>query len=174
MNLASGPLGGHLPHVLVFGAWIPVFVVLWLREQRGKVQLLRRDPWVLGAAAGLAVAAATHFAVMPEHFREAAVYGWFFLLAGTTQLGVALLLVLRPSAWILRAARIGSVLVVVLWLETRTLGVPLGPGRGETEPVGVLDVLATGAELVTAGCAWAALPMRLAGRRAGGRRGVAR
>ena len=87
---------------------------------------------------------------------------------------MALLLVLRPSAWILRAALIGSVLVVVLWLETRMLGVPLGPGRGETEPVGVLDVLATGAELVTAGCAWAALPMRLAGRRAGGRSGVAR
>ncbi len=172
-NLATGPLGGHLTHILFFAAWIPVFAVLWLREQRGQRGVLRRDPWVIGAAAGLVAAAATHFAVMPEHFREAALYGWFFLLAGTAQVVVATLVVVRPRAWILRGALAGSVLIVALWLETRVVGVPLGPGRGETEPVGALDLLATGAEVATAACAWAAL-QSLLGRRTAGRRRVAR
>jgi hypothetical protein len=171
-DLATGPLGGHLPHILLFAAWVPVFAVLWLREQRGRRPLLRRDPWVIGAAAGLVVAAATHFAVMPEHFRESPLYGWFFLLAGTAQVAAAVLVVVRPRAWILRGALIGSVLVAALWLETRVVGVPLGPGQGDTEPVGALDMLATGAELVTAVCAWAAVQQTLLGRRAAGRRRV--
>ena len=103
----------------------------------------------------------THFAVMPEHFRESPLYGWYFLLAGTTQVVVAIVLGVRPSAWTLRGALVGSALIAPLWLETRVIGVPLGPGRGETEPVGALDMLATGAELATCGCAWAALRMRM-------------
>jgi hypothetical protein len=163
MIVASGPLGGHLVHVLLFAAWIPIFAVVWLREQRGNRLILQRDPYVIGAAVGLVAAAATHFAVMPEHFRESPLYGWFFLLAGTTQVVVAVMLVVRPSAWILRGALIGSAVIAVLWLETRLIGVPLGPGSGETEPVGALDMLATGAELATCGCAWAALRMRVRG-----------
>ena len=163
MSVASGPLGGHLGHVLLFAAWIPIFAVVWLREQRGNRLILQRDPYTVGAAVGLVAAAATHFAVMPEHFRESPLYGWFFLLAGTTQLVVAIVLVVRPSAWILRGALIGSALIALLWLETRVIGVPLGPGSGETEPVGALDMLATGAELVTCGCAWGALRTRVRG-----------
>ena len=42
--VASGPLGGHLVHVLLFAAWIPIFAVVWLREQRGNGLILHRDP----------------------------------------------------------------------------------------------------------------------------------
>ncbi len=167
--VASGPLGGHLVHVLLFAAWIPIFAVVWLREQRGNRLILHRDPYVVGASLGLIVAAATHFAVMPEHFRESPLYGWFFLLAGAIQIVVAVTVVVRPSVWVLRGALTGSALIALLWLETRVLGVPLGPGSGETEPVGALDMLATGAELATFGCAWAALRMRVRGRAGGAR-----
>jgi hypothetical protein len=36
----------------------------------------------------------------------------------------------------------------MLWLATRTVGIPLGPAAGCTEDVGVLDLMATGAETV--------------------------
>ena len=42
-----------------------------------------------------------------------------------------------------------------LWAVTRSVGIPLGPERGEVEEIGVLDVIATTAELVSAAaCVW--------------------
>ncbi|HET6795242.1 MAG TPA: hypothetical protein VFH45_12395 [Acidimicrobiales bacterium] len=111
------------------------------------------------AALGLLVAAAVHAAVMPEHLRESALYGAFFASVLTGQLALAVAIRLRPSRRLLRAVGAASVAVAVLWLYTRVVGVPVGPGAGRTEAVGWPDALATAAELVTAlGCV-------LAGRR---------
>lgn len=103
----------------------------------------------LVALAG-AAAAAIHFVVMPEHFEEATLYGAFFAVAATSQLLYSVLLLVRPSRSLLVAGALGNVAIVLLWLVTRTIGIPLGPGAGSTESFGGLDVLATIFEITTA------------------------
>jgi hypothetical protein len=97
-----------------------------------------------------AAAAAVHFVVMPEHFEEATMYGAFFAVAATSQILYSLLLLLRPSRPLVAAGAIGNLAIIGLWLVTRTIGIPLGPGSGHIEAVGGLDVLATVFEVATA------------------------
>ncbi|HWC35870.1 MAG TPA: hypothetical protein VG650_13720 [Mycobacteriales bacterium] len=97
---------------------------------------------------GSAAAACVHFVVMPEHFREATIYGLFFAIAATMQLGFAALTLARPSRSLIRAGLAGNASVVLLWLCTRTVAIPLGPDAGTTEAVSGLDILATGFELL--------------------------
>jgi len=103
-------------------------------------------PLVALAGAG---AAAVHFVVMPEHFEEATLYGGFFAAAATSQLLYCTLLLIRPSRPLVVAGALGNLAIIVLWVITRTAGIPLGPGAGTTESVGGLDILATGFEVVT-------------------------
>jgi hypothetical protein len=111
-----------------------------------------RTRWMLLPLVALAgaAAAAVHFVVMPEHFDEATMYGVFFAVAATSQLLYSAMLLARPSRSLLAAGAIGNLTIVVLWLITRTIGIPLGPAAGTTETVGGLDVLATIFELTTA------------------------
>jgi hypothetical protein len=116
------------------------------------------------AALGLLVAAGVHVAVMPEHFRESWLYGAFFLGTAGAQVGAAVLVWRYPTRARLLAIALASLAVVLLWAWTRVVGVPLGPGAGEVESIGWLDVVASAAEVVTAiGClAAAATPKRIA------------
>jgi hypothetical protein len=59
-----------------------------------------------------------------------------------------LLLLARPSRVLLAAGALGNAAIVVLWLVTRTIGIPLGPAAGSVESVGGLDILASGFEIV--------------------------
>lgn len=165
MTAAAGKvLGGHLVHVVVFGGWAlaVVVVLLWpheTTERRAEKARLGLVPtadrtWLQVAALGLFASAATHGAVMPDHFAQSWLYGTFFLAAATAQLVAGVLLLVRPTPRLLRAVVAGSVAVVVLWAVSRFVGVPVGPDHGATEPIGVLDVLATVAELATAAGAW--------------------
>lgn len=164
---AGKVLGGHLVHAVVFGGWAlaVLVVVLWPHETAerrqhkaglGLVPTADRT-WLQVAALGLFAAAATHGAVMPDHFRQSWLYGAFFLGAASSQLTTGVLLLGHPSPRLVRAALAGSVAIIVLWTVSRFVGVPIGPDNGGTEPVGVLDVVATVAELVTAAGAWAVL-----------------
>jgi hypothetical protein len=101
-------------------------------------------PLVALAGAG---AAGVHFVVMPEHFEEATIYGLFFLFAATSQLLYSAWLLVRPSRSLLAVGAVGNIVIVGLWLVTRLVGIPLGPGAGTTEEFGGLDLLATGFEL---------------------------
>jgi hypothetical protein len=106
----------------------------------------RRGWWLPLVVIGSLVAAAVHLVVMPEHFEESTLYGVFF--AGWVAW--------RPAPGLLRAGIAGNATIVALWAYTRAIEVPLGPGRGSTESVGGLDVLATFAEVtVVLGCMWA-------------------
>jgi hypothetical protein len=58
-------------------------------------------------------------------------------------------LIRRPTPGTVRAVALTSALVVALWIISRTTGLPLGPERWEPEPFGRLDIIASGAELVT-------------------------
>lgn len=97
-------------------------------------------------AAALAVlslgAAAIHFAVMPEHFKEWWLFGLFFAGLGWFQAlwSVGYLLVpVRPLAWLAIGINVATLL---LWTWTRTLGLPFGPDPGVPEAVGIPDILA--------------------------------
>lgn len=183
------PLAGHLWHLLLLAVWLPIFGVIVAVE---KVRTTNRtghllharpvvligaapgvggggDPsrsvtWCQAMATGSVSAALIHMAVMPGHFQQSVWYGSFFLGAALSQLAFAVVILVRPSYRLLVAGVAGSATIVVLWLATRVVGVPIGPDNGATEPFGLLDVVASVAELgaVIAGlCAlrvWRAIP----------------
>jgi hypothetical protein len=129
----------------------------------------------LRLAAGCAgVAALVHLAVLPEHAREWWLYGGFFLVVACSQLLLAALLLHGPSPRTVIAGIGGTVLLVYVYVGSRTVGLPLTPpahthtvahlptaggvGNGvpvlpqqldpHVEQVGGLDLTALAAELV--------------------------
>jgi|GEM_PF-6462124 len=100
-------------------------------------------------AVSAAGAAAVHFAVMPGHFSESALYGWFFLVIAVLQLTWAAAVLVHPTRRLLLVGATANAAVVILWLVTRLVAVPLGPLAGETETFGALDLVASGLEFVT-------------------------
>jgi len=98
------------------------------------------------AVVSSAAAAGVHAAVGPDHFRELFVFGLFFTSAALAQLGWSLAMAIRPSHKLLVAAVVGNSAVLLLWLATRTVGLPgLLP---EPEAVGVWDLCCGVWELV--------------------------
>lgn len=110
---------------------------------------IRRYDVALYAVASLSVLAATiHLWVVPEHFTEWWGYGAFFVVSASAQGLLALGLLRRPTRPILLLGVGVNLAIVILWLVTRTTGVPLlGPHAGEVEGVGVLDLVCTLAEV---------------------------
>jgi hypothetical protein len=118
----------------------------WWR--RGGSRRLGRTPSVMLLAAALsAVAALIHVVVCPEHFREGIIYGAFFAVAAGCQLGWAALVAGRFARWMAPAGLVGNATIVLLWMVTRTVGIPLGPEAGEVEHFGVLDVVCGACEV---------------------------
>jgi hypothetical protein len=106
---------------------------------RTPADLLRLTAAVLGVGAG-----AIHLLEAPAHYRQAAVYGRFFLVVAAAQLASGLLLALRRwprPAYALAAY--GYLAVAGVWAATRTVGIPLGPEAGERPPVASADLAAT-------------------------------
>src|SRR4028119_950276 len=95
------------------------------------------------------LAAAMHLWVVPEHLEEWWGYGTFFVVLAAAQGLYALGLLRRPpSRPLLLLGVAGNLAVVIIWLVTRTAGVPLlGPHAGEVEGVGALDLTCTLAEV---------------------------
>jgi len=124
---------------------------------------------LLNLAGSLSLTAALfHAIVMPEHFREWWGYGLFFFIAALAQAvyGIGLLVRawrMRPlgvfdSIWQHRAREfylagiIGNLAIILLFLITRTLGIPLGPDAGEVEAVTTISLVSTVVELALVGC----------------------
>jgi len=90
------------------------------------------------AVVSSAAAAGVHAAVGPAHFREGLVFGLFFAVAALAQVGWSVAMAFRPSRPLLVAAVVGNSAVLLLWLFTRTIGLPgLLPGP---EAVGLWDL----------------------------------
>lgn len=121
----------------------------------GAVRPLR----VLYAAAALSLLAALiHLWVTPEHFEEWWGYGAFFLVAALAQVLYAPLVLVWPTRIVLLLGIGGNLAIVVLYLLTRTVGIPLfGPGAGEVEGIGFIDLCATTSEVGIAVALGAAL-----------------
>jgi hypothetical protein len=90
------------------------------------------------------VAALIHLWVIPEHFEEWWGYGLFFLIATIAQALYAVILLRWPSQKLVIAGIVGNSAIILLYLVTRTIGIPFfGPEAGEIEEVSLLDVGAT-------------------------------
>jgi len=111
---------------------------------------------LLYAAAGLSIfAALVHGIVTPEHFEEWWGYGTFFMTAALVQLFYGLLLIFQPwqpdpiretkgfpAAYLYWAGIIGNGFLIVLYIITRTVGIPFfGPEAGEVEPVSIISLI---------------------------------
>jgi hypothetical protein len=110
------------------------------------------------------LAALIHLWVMPEHFEEWWGYGMFFLVATIAQVVYIPLLVRWPNQTVLLLGIAGNSAIVLLYLFTRVVGVPLfGPEAGEVEGVGIIDVCATASEAAIVVALGVLLLWRLAG-----------
>lgn len=87
------------------------------------------------AVVSSAAAAGVHAAVGPAHFREGLIIGTFFASAALAQVGWSLAMAIRPSRTLLVVAVVGNSAVLLLWLVTRTIGLPgLLPGPESVGP----------------------------------------
>ena len=110
----------------------------------------------LRAAPALAATAALIHAVeAPRHFAEWWGYGLFFIVVAVGQAAFAVMLLLRPrrgARWITVAGIAGNFGIAVLYLVTRTVGIPLvGPEAGEVEAFDRSGLVATLIELLLVG-----------------------
>jgi hypothetical protein len=108
---------------------------------------------ILGVAILSAGAAAIHLAVAKMHFEEYTPFGLFFVASGVAQLVWGLWLMSCPSPGLLVGGAVGNALIVVLWIVSRTAGLPVGPEHWKPEAIGFADVAASGFEaLLAIGC----------------------
>jgi hypothetical protein len=103
-------------------------------------------------AAWLSLAAgAIHAIAMVDHFSHWWLYGAFFLALTYGQVLWGIALLRKPASdRILRIGALANLAICVVWLASRTIGIPLGPDAGRPEAVGVMDVAATLDQLVLA------------------------
>ncbi|MFL6031930.1 MAG: hypothetical protein ACJ73Y_04065 [Rubrobacteraceae bacterium] len=108
----------------------------------------RPKPILYVAAALSLLAALIHLRMMPGHFEAWWGYGTFFLICAVSQLLYIPVMLRWPARPVLLLGVAGNLAVVILWLATRTTGIPLfGPHAGEVEEVGALDLACTFAEV---------------------------
>ena len=93
-------------------------------------------------------AAAIHFSVIGEHFQEWWAFGLSFVAAAWFQAWWAVVFALRPARAVAAAGGIVNAAIVVVWIVSRTVGLPFGPDAGKPEAVGFADVLTTALEVV--------------------------
>lgn len=94
-------------------------------------------------------AAVIHAKVTPEHFEEWAAAGVFFVVITVVQAGLALGLLLSRLRVLYISALVVSAAAVLVWVVSRTTGLPFGPDAGTPEEVGRPDTVATIFELAT-------------------------
>jgi hypothetical protein len=102
-----------------------------------------------------------HIQAAISHADGAQLQATLFVILATAQLCWGALLYQAPSRGLLRTGAVMSIAAALVWLASRTSGIPVGPGAWTPEPVGALDVAATLDEVVLALLAC----LRLRGRR---------
>jgi hypothetical protein len=124
--------------------------VTWLGG-RGVIGPLDRPVARIGAlrpvAAGLSAGAGLiHLAATPEHAAISWAFGAFFLGSAAFQLGWAVFYLRLPGLRLERVGVIVNAFVIGIWIWSRFVGLPVGPGLWAQEAIGLADLLATGFE----------------------------
>ena len=102
-------------------------------------------------AVASAAAAAIHFSVIAEHWRESMISGAFFLVVGLFQATWAGIVLRTSSRWWCAVGVVGNAAIILTWILSRTAGVPWSVPPGAVEPLGMKDLLATIYEVAIAG-----------------------
>lgn len=76
-------------------------------------------------------------------------YGTFFLGVAAAQGLFSVALLRWPGPALSLAGILGNLFVILVYIFSRTSGVPFGPHAGRAEDAGILDMSATGIELMT-------------------------
>jgi hypothetical protein len=108
----------------------------------------RSDDLALVMAAALVGSAVIHAAVVPEHFDHWRLAAIFFLVLFAAELLLALVVVALRTRWVLWSVVVTSVVPLVLWTVSRSVGMPFGPTPAIPEAVGLADLAACALELV--------------------------
>lgn len=156
-------LAVHIHAVAYVSRWIlitNVILIAWMVAMLGgrlNVSAVRRRGSSAGGrasdtrltlAAVLLASAAIHLAVTPEHLAEWSAAGLFFILLSAAETAVAALVFSRSrQCGVLIAAVVISFAPLVIWLYSRTAGLPLGPEAGEPEAIGLSDIAACALEI---------------------------
>ena len=102
----------------------------------------------------LVLAGAIHVVVVPEHLDHWVPFGIAFAVLAALQFALAVVLYRAPTVGRLRFAADLSTAVVLVWILSRTTGLPVGPDAGRAEAAAPIDVAATVAELHVAFSGW--------------------
>jgi hypothetical protein len=125
---------------------------------------------VLPLLAGLAfMGGLIHVGAAVDHAAEVPAYTPAFLAVAAGQFVWSWLLWRGPSRTTMLAGAALSVAVLLVWLASRTVGVPFGPRPWVPESVGAADVIESADELMAA---LVAVPLALSGTRATARRSL--
>ncbi len=116
-------------------------------SRRGLQERVGLLPAVL--AGGLIGVAAIHAAVVPQHLEEWTAAGVFFVLMTLAELSLAVAVVLFRRPMVFLACAASSVGSLLLWLFSRTIGIPFGPNPGVAESAGLADVAACALQVLT-------------------------
>jgi hypothetical protein len=94
-------------------------------------------------------AAAVHLSVARQHFDEAWLFGVGFVVSGVLQLAWAVAIWRRDGdRRLLVAGLVLQLGIVLVWVVSRTSGLPYGPESWDPESVGALDAQCTFDELL--------------------------
>jgi hypothetical protein len=165
--MAVSVVRAHAAHVVVFGLPVIALVGAVGRQElrarsaaRPRTEARPLDPGSVGlrtAGWALLVAALVHGFVIPAHYRASMLYGLFFTVLALVQISCAWWIVRRPGRAFVRAVAISSACVIVLWVVTRTTGIPVGPTPWRAEGFGAADEISSALEAVTMWGCWIAL-----------------
>jgi hypothetical protein len=128
-----------------------IVVGVWL-SRRGTLGAPNRTvatytPMAVIAAALSLAAAGIHFAVISEHLEEDVLFGVLFFAFGWFQLIWAQVYLIWPRRQVALLAIVINLGGVLVWLMSRTVGLPFGPEAWVPEQVGFADVLSTSFEI---------------------------
>jgi hypothetical protein len=157
----TAPVGGHEVRVKLLRERVAAGTLITagplpdrIPQESLPVPTGRRDVHsaaVLVTVVASASAAGVHAAVTPGHAGEGLAVGLFFLLVALAQSAWACAVLLRPERPLLVAGIVLNLGVAAVWALSRTTGIPF-VAAGRPEAVGVLDLAATGWELVLVAC----------------------
>jgi hypothetical protein len=102
----------------------------------------------LAAAVSSGVAATIHAAATVTHLGESRLFAAAFAAMAIAQGGWMVLIIVGPSRRRYLAGAELNGAVVLIWLLSRTVGLPVGPHPWLAEPIGATDAIATLAELL--------------------------
>ena len=114
-----------------------------LRDEPGR--LPRRgvvDDRLLMICALASGAGLIHVLAAVEHVQEYALYALFFAVLAPAQVAWSIAVYRTDNRRLLVLGAIGSILIVAMWVFSRTTGLPIGPDPWKPESLGTLDVTA--------------------------------